>query len=131
MRSTLLTRPIWIAAGLVAVACAVVGAVLPLVPTTPFLLLAAYAFARSSPRLHRWLTTHKQFGPLIDDWNRHGAVSRRTKTISVSIIVAMPFATWMLGAPSWVIVTQAAVLACVATFILSRPAPPRAGPSQP
>lgn len=55
-------RALWLTLGLVSTACGVAGVVLPLVPTTPFLLLAAYAFARSSPRLHNWIMMHPRLG---------------------------------------------------------------------
>lgn len=125
MRGSSLARPFWVALGLLAVACGAVGAVLPLVPTTPFLLLAAFAFARSSPRLHHWLTTHKQFGPLIDNWNRHRAIGRRTKLVSVSVMAVMPLASWGLGVPLWIVGVQVGVLACVGLFIVTRRSPPQ------
>ncbi|MDG2479242.1 MAG: YbaN family protein, partial [Alphaproteobacteria bacterium] len=62
---------------------AILGVALPLLPTTPFLLVAAFAFARSSDRWHRWLREHRVFGPLIADWQEHGAIDRRTKLLSV------------------------------------------------
>jgi uncharacterized membrane protein YbaN (DUF454 family) len=54
----------------------IAGVVLPMMPTTPFLLLATFAFARSSLRLHDWLVAHPRLGPPINDWRAHGAVSR-------------------------------------------------------
>src|SRR3546814_11452510 len=56
-----------------------VGVVVPGLPTVPFVLLSAYAAARGSERLHRWLLAHRVFGPMIVDWQVHGAVSRRAK----------------------------------------------------
>src|SRR5690606_8396288 len=63
-------RSLWLTFGLVCVGLALAGVVLPLLPATPFLLLAAFAFTRSSPRLHAWLLGHRHFGPLIEDWRR-------------------------------------------------------------
>lgn len=120
-----LFRAVWLAFGGVCVALAMAGAVLPLLPTTPFLLLAAFAFARSSPRLHAWLLGHKRFGPLIADWRDHGAISRRTKQVSLAVMAAMPVLSYSLGAPLWTIAVQAVVLSCSAAFILSRPDAPR------
>jgi hypothetical protein len=65
---------IWAALGLVCVALALIGVALPLLPTVPFLLLAAFFFARSSERLHTWLVTHRLFGPMILDWQQSGAI---------------------------------------------------------
>jgi uncharacterized protein len=115
----------WRALGLVSTGLAVVGAVLPLVPTTPFLLVAAYAFARSSPRLHDWLMHHRQFGPLIMNWRQHRAISRRVKIASLVLMGSMVLAGWLAGLGSLVVTAQAMVLGCVALFILTRPDAPR------
>ena len=113
--------------GLGATGCGIVGAVLPLVPTTPFLLLAAFAFAKSSPRLHAWLTTHPQFGPLIENWQQHRAIGRGAKRTALLFMVLALALSWLFAVPAWILAVQAAVLACVATFILTRPDGP-AGP---
>lgn len=117
--------------GCASVACAVAGVVLPLVPTTPFLLLAAFAFARSSPRLHAWLLRHPNFGPLIENWRRHGSISRRVKITTVVVMVAAVLATVLFGFPLWVAAVQTTVLAASATFILTRPSGPAAPPGDP
>lgn len=118
-------RWLWIAFGGIAVGLAVIGAVLPLVPTTPFLLVAAFAFARSSPRLHGWLVNHRRFGPLIRNWQDHGAISRRTKLISLSLMAVMPPAALWMGAPLWTVAVQTGVLACSGLFIATRPHGPK------
>ena len=119
-------RILWLLLGLTATGCGIAGAVLPLVPTTPFLLLAAFAFAKSSPRLHAWLTTHPQFGPLIANWQQHRAIGRGAKRAALFFMVLALGLSWLLAVPVWVLVVQAVVLACVATFILSRPDGPQA-----
>ena len=118
-------RPLWLLFGLVATGCAIAGAVLPLVPTTPFLLLAAYAFARSSPRLHAWLVNHRQFGPLITNWQQHGAIPRGAKIAAMMMIGATPLITLALQSPAWILITQLIVLVPVSVFILTRPDGPR------
>ncbi len=120
-------RVLWLLLGLGATGCGIAGAVLPLVPTTPFLLLAAYAFARSSPRLHAWLTSHPQFGPMIGNWQQHRAIGRGAKRAALFVMALALATSWLLAVPGWVLVAQALVLACVAIFILSRPDGP-AGP---
>lgn len=119
-------RHLWLSLGLASVACGLAGLALPLVPTTPFLLLAAYAFARSSPRLHDWLVTHPRFGAVIDDWRRHGSIGRRVKWIAILTMIAMLVVSWALGFEPWVIAVQALVLCGVGAFILTRPDTPRA-----
>ena len=117
------TRYIWLLAGLVAVAIGAVGVVLPLLPTTPFLLVAAFAFARSSKRLDRWLREHRTFGPLINNWHRDGSIDRSTKRTALIVIVATPIVSWLLDAPPWVVACQVVVLSAAAVFIATRPSP--------
>lgn len=118
----------WRALGLVSTGLGLVGAVLPLVPTTPFLLVAACAFARSSPRLHDWLLHHPQFGSLINNWRQHRAISRRVKIASLVLMGSMVLAGWLVGMSSLAVTAQAIVLGCVALFILTRPDAPCAAP---
>ncbi len=122
------TRIIWLFTGLAAVAIGAVGVVLPLLPTTPFLLVAAFAFARSSRRLNRWLREHRTFGPLINNWHRDGSIDRKSKTMAIIVIVATPVITWLLNAPFWIVACQVVVLSAVALFILSRPSPTEHSP---
>ena len=114
-------RWIWVILGLLCVAIAIAGTVLPLVPTVPLLLLAAFFFARSSERLHNWLLSHPTFGPAISDWHERGAIQRRAKWIaSLSIFVAFAISV-ILGLRPLILIIQAVVLSCVALFIWTRP----------
>lgn len=117
-------RFFWLVIGLLAVIIGALGVVVPLLPTTPFLLVAAFAFARSSVRLTRWLHEHPKFGPLIDNWQRYGSIDRKSKTMAIVVIVATPILTFLVGAPLWAVGSQVLVLTCSATFILTRPLPP-------
>ena len=110
-------------AGLAAVAVGAVGVVLPLLPTTPFLLVAAFAFARSSERLNSWLREHRTFGPLIGNWHRDGSIDRKAKRTAIIVIVTTPVITWLLDAPLWILACQIVVLSASAIFIVTRPSP--------
>ncbi len=118
-------RALWLTLGLASTACGIVGVVLPLVPTTPFLLLAAYAFARSSPRLHNWLLTHPRMGPPIARWNNHGAINRRVKLAAVAVMAATFLMSAIFGVAGIILLIQAITLGGAATFVLTRPDGPR------
>ncbi|WP_319545796.1 YbaN family protein [Ruegeria conchae] len=112
---------LWAGLGLACVALAMVGVVLPLLPTVPFLLLAAFFFARSSSRLHNWLLTHQTFGPLIVDWQNSGVIrsgAKKAATLSVAAVFGLSV---LLSMPSHVLIIQAVVLSGVMLFIWTRP----------
>ena len=111
--------------GCLSLALGALGIFVPLLPTTPFLLLAAFAFANSSDRLHQWLLDHNLFGPLIDNWRQHRAISRRAKIVSALSMIAIIVISVLMAIPTYVIVIQALVLSVTATFVLSRPLPPQ------
>ncbi|MEM6491596.1 MAG: YbaN family protein [Pseudomonadota bacterium] len=117
---------LWLNLGLASLALGVIGIVLPLLPTTPFLLLSAFAFLRSSPRLHVWLIGHPRFGPPIRDWSREGAIGRRAKIAAIVAMAAAFAASLIARVDQTILIVQAVVLICASAFILSRPTPRRA-----
>lgn len=116
-------RVFWIVAGGVSLGAGVAGIVLPLVPTTPLLLLTAFCFARSSPRLEMWLVEHPRLGPPIRDWRAEGAISARAKTLAMLAIGATFGLSLALRLPAHVLLIQAVTLGAVTLFILTRPGP--------
>lgn len=82
-----LKRLLWVSLGLTSVALGVVGIFLPVLPTTPFILLAGFAFARSSTRFYNWLLSHRIFGPMVYEWRERRTIPRRVKAIAVTLIV--------------------------------------------
>jgi len=85
------------AIGIFFVALAILGAALPVLPTTPFLLVAASCFAKSSPRLHRMLLANRVFGPLIRDWQAHRSIPKKGKIMAVvSILLAVAWSCYVL-----------------------------------
>lgn len=72
-----------------------IGVVLPGLPTTPFVLLAAACYAKASPRLHAWLLNHRLTGPMLRDWEAHRSLARRTKTVAVvSMLLMVSLSIW-------------------------------------
>lgn len=116
-----MAKPIYFALGWLALALGLVGIPVPGLPTTPFLLLAAFFFSRSSRRIHDWLTSHALFGPPIRDWAERGAISRRAKVTALLAMAAVFALSLTLGLPGWALAAQALSLAAVALFILTRP----------
>lgn len=76
--------------GVLAILLGIAGIFLPLLPTTPFLLLASYCFMKSSPRCHRWLHQHKIFGPILTTWQEQRAVSKVIKQRG-AIMISLSF----------------------------------------
>lgn len=116
----------YIALGCVCLLLAVIGIPLPLLPTTPFLLLAAFCFTRGSHRLHAWLMNHDYLGPPIHRWQEYGAISRGAKWLGTMSLVVVIAVSYLLQLAPWLLVTQACVLVGVAVFLWSRPEPPSA-----
>lgn len=107
-------RALWGAIGVAFVAIGGVGVVVPGLPTTPFLLLSAACFARSSPRLYRWLLSNRHFGPLIRDYRAGRGVSARVKAIAVSTMAA--FVAFALLVPLRGRPISAAIVGALALF---------------
>ena len=114
-------RIFWLTLGGLSLSVGVVGIVVPLLPTTLFVIIAAFCFARSSQRLHDWLIGHRYFGPMIRDWRTEGAIRRPAKimaTVSIGVVFALSL---LLDVASGVLLLQAAVLLVVLLFIWTRP----------
>lgn len=116
-----LSRMAWITFGGLALLFGLVGVVLPILPTTPFLIVAAFAFSKSSPTLRDWLINHAVFGPPIRDWERSGAIRPRYKGMACTAMALVFCVSLLAGVPSHVILIQAIALGGAATFILTRP----------
>ena len=117
-------RIVWLCIGFLCLGLGTIGIFVPLLPTTIFILIAAFAFARSSDRLHKWIMSHRLFGPIVHNWQKHGAVGRKGKLFSTLSMIVVVMISCIAGVPLWVLCLQIFILACVATFLLTRPLPP-------
>lgn len=120
-----LLRFAWLILGWFALGFGAVGVVLPLLPTTPFVLLAAFAFAKGSPRMRHWLVNHRIFGSMIRDWEAHGAIARRYKILACCMMVAALIGGYLANIPLPVFIIQLLALSGAATYVLTRPSETR------
>ena len=114
-----LKRAVLVAAGLLALLLGLLGAVLPGLPTTPFILLAAACFAQASPRLHSWLVQHRWLGPMVRDWEAHRSMPLRIKWLASGMMVLMVgVSAWQLAERPIVqaVVLVAGVIGCVVVW---------------
>ncbi|SMR71210.1 hypothetical protein SAMN04488030_0837 [Aliiroseovarius halocynthiae] len=111
----------YIILGWAAVGLGLLGVILPVLPTTPFLLVAAFAFGKGSPRARAWLIDHAHFGPSIRDWEERGAISRRAKTLAVSMMTLVFVISLLMGVAWWILVLQGTLMGAGAAFVLTRP----------
>ena len=108
--------------GWVGVGLGVLGLFLPVMPTTVFILIAAWAFARSSPRLHQWLRGHPQFGEALLAWEDHRAMPRRAKRLAlVMLAVSYTITAFWLGPLAPGSIVAGLCIAAVAIFIVRLP----------
>ena len=115
-------RHFYLVLGWVCVALGVLGAFLPLLPTTVFLLIAAWAFSRSSQRWHRWLREHAHFGEVVRSWEEHHAMPRRAKRVAfLALAASYAFTAYLLGPFSWGAIIGGVCIAAVAIYIAHIP----------
>lgn len=100
-----------------------VGAFLPLLPTTPFLLIAVWAFGKSSPKLRRWLFSHPKFGYHLRQWFNHGAIDQRAKILAVTLMAVSVGVTHIMSETFYIPLALSVLLSFVAFYIWTRPNP--------
>lgn len=112
----------YLALGWLCVGLGIAGAVLPVLPTTPFLLVAAWAFTRSSQRFHDWLIYHPRLGPPVRAWRQHRVVSLRAKVAAVSTMVLSLGCVTLFLADDWTLPLAAGTpMVLTALWLLTRP----------
>ena len=108
---------------LVCLLLAAMGVILPGLPTTPFILVTAWAAARSSPALLRWLYRHGIFGPMLHNWDHGRTVSRKAKWAAAITMVFCAVVMLVLSPKLWMALIPCGIMACVLTWLWSRPEP--------
>ncbi len=129
-----LKRWLYLTGGTLLVGIAILGIFLPLLPTTPFLLLAAGCFGKSSPRAYRWLVTNRVFGAYLRNYHEHRRATLRSKVVSIaSIWLGIAASAFIFGLPLWVDGVLVLVAACVTLHLvrLTTMRPPATGPTSP
>ncbi len=102
-----------------------IGIVVPVLPTTPFLLISLWAFSQSSDRFHAWLFNHRIFGPPLQAWEQHGIIPMRAKTIALLTMAVSAILVISLTETPWYgIIGMLLLMSIGAIFILSRPSKP-------
>ncbi|MDF1523139.1 MAG: YbaN family protein [Trueperaceae bacterium] len=118
-------RSTYLVLGVVCVAFGAIGVVVPGWPTTVWILVATYFFARSSPRFYNWLMNHRVFGPLIRDWRDGKGLSARAKGLAVTTIVLSIGTSIVLIPPVWAKPLLVVVAVTLCTYLLTLPTKPR------
>ena len=118
---------IFVLLGFVSLGLGILGAFLPILPTTPFIILAAFCFSKGSTKLHNWILISPAFGPLIKNWQDHGIIKKKAKFWATFFIIPS-FSYAVLWVPVSIVVKVVLVITaiCVLSFIWSRPSEVRA-----
>jgi len=115
-------RPLYFVLGLTFVGLGILGIVLPVLPTTPFMILALWCFARSSEKFHQWLINHRVFGPLLQKWEQHRVIPPIAKIAAVTAMTAsMIYVVMFSTAPWYALLIMGIFIAYAARYILSKP----------
>ena len=118
-------RHVYFTLGWLFFALGAIGVVLPVVPTTPFMLLALWAFSRSSQRFHNWLYSHRFFGPPLQQWDKYRVIPLYAKILSISFMsISLLYMLLFVAMNVWIKVLVALLMMYGAWFILSKPSFP-------
>lgn len=117
-----LRRSIYLGVGWLSVGMAIAGVILPILPTTPMLLVAVWAFGKSSPELAERIRSHRVFGQPVRDWQDNGVISPKAKILALGIMTLMGGWLWAYsGLPIWLVVVVTGILAGAVIYVASRP----------
>lgn len=114
-------RILWLCIGWFTLILGVIGVALPIMPTVPFLLVAAWAFSQSSPELRAKIINNPKYGPAVRAWQERGVIALPAKLWAVSAMSAGVGLSWWLGLDHRLVLAQAVVCAAISIFVVTRP----------
>ena len=121
-------KPLYLLLGWLFFALGATGVVIPGLPTVPFMLVALWAFSRSSPRFHDWLYGHRLFGPPLQRWRDHRVIPMKAKVVAVvTMTISLAYMIFVADVSTWVVVVTVLVMVPAAMYILSQPSRVAAG----
>lgn len=117
-----LLKPVYLTLGWIFVGTGLVGVFLPVLPTTPFMILGLWMFSKSSQRFHDWLYTHRIFGPSLQKWHEHNVIPPVAKLASISMMTgSFIYLVYWTDVPVWMVILSGLLMAYAAWFVLSKP----------
>jgi len=122
MKIKVFATPVLLVVGYLSIAIAVVGIFVPLLPTTPFLLLAAACLSKGSTRVHDWLVNRSPWASLLSDWERNGTIAKKTKVLATILMISMVgYALIAINFHIYLKTSAVLTIVLVLTFIWTRP----------
>ena len=119
-------KPLYLFSGFLCLLLGAIGVVLPLLPTTVFIILAAFCFSRSSDKYHQMLLNHRLFGPMVKEWEAHGVIPLKVKCLSSTMMLVMiSYPVFFKPLAWWVDAMVLSLVAIALAYIWSRPSRPR------
>lgn len=112
---------LWRLSTIAALALGIIGIALPVLPTVPFLILAAWTSSKGWPAMEKWLLSHPVHGPYIRRWREHGAIPRRVKWAATLMMAASAVLIQFIPLPGWVRISVPLMMAVVAIWLWRRP----------
>jgi uncharacterized protein len=114
-------KPLWFVLAWISFVLGAIGAFVPILPTTPFMLLSAFLFSKSSPRFHRWILSLPFAGPAVRDWNENRVINPRAKALCFSMITLSLISIWIFVKVALAVkVLVTLILVSVLAFVLTR-----------
>jgi uncharacterized membrane protein YbaN (DUF454 family) len=116
-----MSRPFYLVLGFVSLGVGILGAFLPVLPTTCFILLSAYSFSKSSTRLENWILSHPTWGPVVINWRRYRSIPLRAKMMAVTGMTLSAFLVFVSPAPLIVKIGCYVILLLSGVYVVTRP----------